>query len=70
MSSFGDIDDDDYDYSPVKLNKVVIDMDLDDDVFLPNENHLVKFFARWAVTRILILTGSRVYNNIISRWLS
>ena len=70
MSSFGDIDDDDYDYSPVKLNKVVIDMDLDDDVFLPDENGVVKGFAWWAVTRVLLLMGSRVYNNIISRWLS
>lgn len=70
MSSFGDIDHDDYDYSPVHLNKVFIDMDFDDDVSLPDENHVVKFFARWAVTRVLLLTASRVYNDIISRWLS
>lgn len=67
MSSFGDIDHDDYDYTPVKLN---INMDLDDDVFLPDENHAVKVFAQWAVTRVLLLTASRVYNNIISKWLS
>ena len=52
--SFGDIDADDYDYSPVSLVNISTDdvkvnitlNELDDDVFLPDENAFFKGFAR------------------------